>query len=461
MQFDTAGSGARAPRVLHCGHTFCTACLGARIRRESARKWCIECPVDGEETFVPKGNAVQLGLNHALVAELTRLVAAGPRLFRVHIKNLAGDSRPLVVAADITVGDLKRRIHEAHAECAVHLQRLLIPSPGADGDELIALRDDAATLGALGIDADCVVTLVVRDGFRSVEHVRAFGSAGSDSGQFDLPWDVCVSVDGDHLFVVDFRNNRVQVVRATDGAHVRTIGACVNDAGRLWNPSNLCLSRDGILLFVSDLEHRVQVFRAADGMHVRTIGSKGSGADQLFFPRGVCLSPDDERLYVVDSENRRVQVYRAADGAHMRSIDTAARMHSPSSCCISSAEEFLFVSDNFGAIQVFCIATGAHVRSVGDGLVQRAFGVQLSPCDAFLFVADQGNQCVRMLSAIDSSACELAIRPPAARVCADAGADRFSSWRPRGIRWTRTPTGEEHLFVTDSSACCLHHFSAF
>jgi hypothetical protein len=31
----------RTPRALICGHHFCTACLGARIRQESARKWSI------------------------------------------------------------------------------------------------------------------------------------------------------------------------------------------------------------------------------------------------------------------------------------------------------------------------------------------------------------------------------------------------------------------------------------
>jgi len=109
MQFDC---DARTPRVLHCGHTFCTACLSARIRQESARKWCVACPVDGEETSVPKGDAAKLGTNHALVAELTRMVVAGPGLYRVHIKNLAGDSWPLVVTADTTIGDLKKRKHE-------------------------------------------------------------------------------------------------------------------------------------------------------------------------------------------------------------------------------------------------------------------------------------------------------------------------------------------------------------
>ena len=456
LQFDR---DARTPRVLHCGHTFCTACLSARIRQESARKWCVACPVDGEETSVPKGDAAKLGTNHALVAELARMVVAGPDLYRVHIKNLAGDSWPLVVTADTTIGDLKQRIYEVRAKCAVHLQRLMVRGAG---DEYNVLENDAATLGALGIGGECVVLVVVRDGLCGVDDALKFGAAGDGNAQFNFPWGVCVSGNADLLFVTDFHNNRVQVLRASDGAHVLTIDALANGDGarHLQNPSCVCISSDGLLLFVSDLSHRVHVFRVADGAHVRAIGAMGSDAGQLLYPRGVCLSPDNERLYVADCDNCRVQVYRAADGAHVRAIDLGAgQMRSPMCCCVSADGQYLFVSGRGGGIQVFRTDNGTHVRRVGGDLVQCAFGVQLSLCGSLLFVADDEGHCVRVFE-VESGAYQFTIAIPRHAVVG-AGATAASRLsRPRGISWARTAAGQEQLFVADSTACCIHRFSA-
>ena len=92
----------RAPRNLSCGHTFCTVCLSARIRQESARKWSIACPLDQEETLLKKNETSTLGKNFVCIAELKRIVAAGPVPFRVHIRNMAGDTWPLVVAAAVS-----------------------------------------------------------------------------------------------------------------------------------------------------------------------------------------------------------------------------------------------------------------------------------------------------------------------------------------------------------------------
>ena len=42
------------------------------------------------------------------------------------------------------------------------------------------------------------------------EHVATFGQAGSDKGDFNYPWGVCVDDDG-FVYVCDQYNNRLQV----------------------------------------------------------------------------------------------------------------------------------------------------------------------------------------------------------------------------------------------------------
>jgi hypothetical protein len=55
-------------------------------------------------------------------------------------------------------------------------------------------------------------------------HLRTIGSCGSGAGQFLEPSVVAFDAAG-HIVVVDQGNDRVQVLRYSDGAHVRTIGA--------------------------------------------------------------------------------------------------------------------------------------------------------------------------------------------------------------------------------------------
>ena len=225
-----------------------------------------------------------------------------------------------------TIADLKRRIHETRAECVVALQLLMIQRED-NANVSVALDDDAATLGALGIGSERARRIGGdARGFQGGKLERTFGSRGKGAGQTLDPFGVCVSPDGELLFVAERNNHRVQVLRASDGAHVRSVGSKGSGHDQFKYPSFVCLSRDGAVLFVADTaNHRVQVLRAADGAYVRTIGSKGQRPGQFKDPRGMCLSLDGEHLFVVGFGNDRVQMLRVSDGAHVRSFGSPGR----------------------------------------------------------------------------------------------------------------------------------------
>ena len=50
----------------------------------------------------------------------------------------------------------------------------------------------------------------------------AFGTAGSGPDELSVATSLCVH--GDHVFVADTDNHRIQVYKHTDGTHVRSIG---------------------------------------------------------------------------------------------------------------------------------------------------------------------------------------------------------------------------------------------
>ena len=164
-------------------------------------------------------------------------------------------------------------------------------------------------------------------------YVRTIGSKGKRPGQFKDPRGVCVSSDGEHLFVVSYGDDRVQMLRVSDGAHVRTFGSPGRGVGQLGAPQGMCLSSDGELVFVVDSNnHRVQVFRAADGKHVRSIGAQGCDADDFFAPTDVdvCVSNGGEWLFVADTLNQRVQVLGASDGERVCSNRVGSAKNNPS-----------------------------------------------------------------------------------------------------------------------------------
>ena len=155
-------------------------------------------------------------------------------------------------------------------------------------------------------------------------HVITFGSLGSGNGQFDSPRGIAVDGEG-NIAVYDGDNCRVQVHRLSDGAYIRTIGSRGSGNGQFGNTQfgagncGVAFDSEGNLVVADWGNDRVQVLRYSDGAHVRTIGSYGAGAGQFQLPSGVAFDAAGH-IVVVDWANCRVQVLRYSDGAHVRTI---------------------------------------------------------------------------------------------------------------------------------------------
>lgn len=132
---------------------------------------------------------------------------------------------------------------------------------------------------------------------------QRFGSQDGN-GQFYRPHRLCISPDGSELYVAATFNNRIQVLRTSDGSHLRTFGTLGSAEGQFNQPSDIDLSPDGSQLYVADpRNNRIQVLHSADGTHILSFGSRGGD--------GLCLSLDGHELYVVDKLNNRVQAFQA------------------------------------------------------------------------------------------------------------------------------------------------------
>lgn len=393
----------------------------------------------------------------------------------VHVQNLAGAVLTFDVRADETVGNLRRLVHAAApplVECALSRLRVFVmPSAGdavaqlasgiapnqaalassSDFDPAspVTLDDDARTLASYSVASGTTLHVVARaHEFGAL--VRVIGTQGSGDAQFCDPWSVCTSPEGELLYVAEYTGDRVQVVRASNGARVRTLDGSRGIARNIGEFTCVCLSHDGAHVLVTDgLNNSVHVLRAADGEQERTIGNHGSNEEQLLQPYSMCLSHDKQSVLALDSAYLRVLELRVSDGAYVRTIGPYAYGNSepnhfdtPRGMCLSPDGELLYVVDSGNRrVQVLRTADGAHARTISAAHLEQfqdPHGVCVSHDGTLLFVTDCGAHCVHVVRATDGERVHTIGSP-------GAGAGQFNA--PEGV--CLSPDGDL-LFVADT-----------
>jgi hypothetical protein len=121
------------------------------------------------------------------------------------------------------------------------------------------------------------------------EWQRAVGSEGSQPGQFDDPCGLALTPNEDFLLVVDRVNDRVAVLRATDGTWVRQL---TGPPGTLQQSFGVAVVPSTGEVLVSDEGHQHIIrFRSIDDdTLVGTLGTgDGCGPTEFWNPRGMAV----------------------------------------------------------------------------------------------------------------------------------------------------------------------------
>lgn len=168
---------------------------------------------------------------------------------------------------------------------------------------------------AYGIAADSAGNVYVADsGNNRVQKFTADGTfrwsqPGSGATQFKDPEGLTLSADGNTVYVIDTENNRVQVLRASDGAILRQFGSAGGQFGQFRSPSDIAMAADGTLLIADTDNYRIQRF-AIDGTPLNYYGGdNGAGPGEYIQPTNV-LPGADGRIIVAELNLGRVQFLR-------------------------------------------------------------------------------------------------------------------------------------------------------
>ena len=196
---------------------------------------------------------------------------------------------------------------------------------GPDGKYLRELARNAGFSRPTGIAVDAAgarIYVVDIGGISSDEHkVRVFdgqtgahvldiGKRGSDPGDFNLPRDVSIGLDG-LLYVVDGGNFRVQVFQP-DGKFLRVFGTIGRQGGQFSRPKEVAVGPDGNIYVVDTAFGNFQIFDT-EGRLLLAVGcrSEVNGMAKFMLPAGIAIDGDG-RVYMADQFFRKVEVFRPA-----------------------------------------------------------------------------------------------------------------------------------------------------
>lgn len=141
-------------------------------------------------------------------------------------------------------------------------------------------------------------------------HLQDIGKRGTGPGEFNLPRDIAIGLDG-RLYVVDGGNFRV-VIFDKNGKYLQSFGSVGKQYGQFARPKEIAADRDGNVYVVDAAFGNFQIFNP-DGELLLFVGdrSERDGPAKYMLPSGISVD-EDGRVYVVDQWFRKIDVFRPA-----------------------------------------------------------------------------------------------------------------------------------------------------
>lgn len=255
------------------------------------------------------------------------------------------------------------------------------------------------------------------------------------SARLTTPTGLCTSPDGQYLYVVDQGNHRIRQISVATGAVTTLAGSDYKGSldgkgayAQFFGPSGICISLDGQKLYIADEgNNMIRELIIASGKVTTMVGAPtkgfqdGKGKYALFNDlTALCISSDGLFLYVADAGNNRIRkvnietkdvtTFAGGDAGDADGTGTNAKFNYPRSICKSPDGEFFYIADQFNhKIKMIKISTAEVTTLAGttqgdkDGdfeTAQFAFpsGLEISPRGKFLYVSDMYNNKIRQIS---------------------------------------------------------------
>jgi sugar lactone lactonase YvrE len=223
--------------------------------------------------------------------------------------------------------------------------------------------------------------------------VRAWGSNGTENGQFFLNSGIALDSSG-NVYATDGGNDRIQKF-TSDGTFITKWGSRGKGDGEFSDPDGIAVDSQNNVYVVDHNNHRIQKF-TSDGTFITKWGSSGSVEGEFIWP-GSIAADSQNNVYVADYSNNRIQKF-TADGEFITTWGSEGsgegQFNAPIGIAVDSSDNVYVADADNDRIEKFT-SDGTFItkwgsEGSGEGQFGNPHGIAVDSSDN-LYVADWGN----------------------------------------------------------------------
>ncbi|XP_070560137.1 tripartite motif-containing protein 2-like [Ptychodera flava] len=177
------------------------------------------------------------------------------------------------------------------------------------------------------------------------ELIRCFGK-----GNIKYSIGIAINPVNGKVYVVEFSAHCIHIYDQ-DGNHIKSFGSNGSQKGQLSYPYFVCIDNTGNVYVSDSGNHRIQVFNG-DGQFLYRFGSRGSGHGRMNWPQGVAVDKHGY-VYVAEYNNNRIVKYESNGKFVCRIDDVSDALNHPIGICVTDDERVIVSDYGNSCIKVF------------------------------------------------------------------------------------------------------------